>query len=69
MATCSNENCDFDLEIDITQLDIEESETSGNHTTQYSGSGTMMCPECNTENEIDATWDVLNDTDEILSID
>ncbi|SDI50424.1 hypothetical protein SAMN05444503_11397 [Pseudomonas sp. BS3767] len=68
-TTCSNEECGQDIEFDLSALDVENSESSGSHTTQYSGSGTIECQNCGSETEISYVWDVLDDTGEVLSID
>ncbi len=67
--TCSNDECGQDIDFDISSLDIEQSESSGNHTTQYSGSGTFECADCGTETEVNCVWDEVDDTGEILSFD
>lgn len=67
--SCSNEECGVEIKFDLSQLEIDDSEPSGNHTTQHSGSGTVKCKSCNTETEISCVWDELNDTGEILSVD
>lgn len=68
-TTCSNDECGQDIEFNLSDLEVENSESSGNHTTQYSGSGNFECPNCGTETEVSCTWDVLDDTDEVLSVD
>lgn len=68
-TTCSNDECGQDIDFDLSTLDIEDSESSGSHTTQYSGSGTIECPNCGAETEVSCVWDVLDDTGEVLSID
>lgn len=67
--TCSNEECETKIEFDLSELEIEESQPSGNHTTQHSGSGTVKCKACDTETEVNCLWDVLDDTGEMLSLD
>lgn len=67
--TCSNEECGEDIEFELSQLDVEDSQPSGNHTTQHSGSGTVTCKICNTETEVSCIWDELDDTGEVLSLD
>ncbi|NVZ07940.1 hypothetical protein HW932_01520 [Allochromatium humboldtianum] len=69
MITCSNEECGAEIKFDLSQLEIEDSQPSGNHTTQYSASGEVLCNKCNTETEVNCVWDELNDTGEILSLD
>lgn len=68
-TTCSNEECGQDIEFDLSALDVEGSESSGNHTTQHSGSGTIVCKNCGSDTEVSCAWDVLDDTGEVLSID
>lgn len=67
--SCSNEKCGAEIKFDLSQLEIDDSEPSGNHTTQHSGSGMVKCKSCGTETEISCVWDELNDTGEILSVD
>lgn len=67
IVTC--EECGKEIAFSISDLDIDESQPSGNHTTQHSGSGTVICESCGTETEVSCTWDELNDTGEILSSD
>lgn len=68
-TTCSNNECGQNIEFDLSALEIEESESSGNHTTQYSGSGTIECKNCGSETEVSCIWDVLDDTGEVLSFE
>lgn len=67
--TCSNNECGQNIEFDLSALEVEESESSGNHTTQYSGSGTIECKNCGSETEVSYIWDVLDDTGEVLSVE
>jgi hypothetical protein len=67
--TCSNDKCGQDIEFSLSDLNIEESESSGNHTTQYSGTGTFKCKNCGNETEVNCVWDELDDTGEVLSIE
>lgn len=67
--TCSNNECGQNIEFDLSALEVEESESSGNHTTQYSGSGTIECKNCGSETEVSYIWDVLDDTGEVLSFE
>jgi len=68
-VTCSNDECGQDIEFNLSALDIEDSQPSGNHTTQHSGSGTFECQNCGVETEVSCVWDELDDTGEVLSID
>lgn len=67
--TCSNDECGQDIEFYLSILEIEDSQPSGNHTTQHSGSGTVECASCGAETEVNCVWDELDDTGEVLSID
>lgn len=67
--TCGNDECAAEIEFDISIIEIEDSEPSGNHTTQHSGSGSVECKNCETETEFSCVWDELDDTGEILSFD
>ncbi|WP_022654556.1 hypothetical protein [Aquaspirillum serpens] len=67
--TCSNDECGAEIEFDLTQLEVEQSEPSGNHTIQYSGFGEIVCKACSTVTEVNCVWDQVNDTGEVLSID
>lgn len=67
--TCSNDECGAEIEFDLTQLEVEQSEPSGSHTTQYSGSGEIVCKACPTVTEVNCVWDQLDDTGEVLTID
>lgn len=67
--TCFNEECGEDIDFDFSMLEVDESEESGEHTTQHSGSGEIMCRECGEINFVSCVWDELNDTGEILSFD
>ncbi|MFA6177928.1 MAG: hypothetical protein WC694_03510 [Candidatus Paceibacterota bacterium] len=64
--TCTNEKCSKKFEVDNTDLEIIPS-PSGNHSTQYLASGTIYCPSCTHEMEIEYLFDEVNDTGEILS--
>lgn len=66
---CSNEECGAEIKFDLSQLEIENSQPSGNHTTQHSASGEVVCKNCKTETEVNCVWDELDDTGEILSLD
>lgn len=66
--TCSNNKCDQAIEFNLSNLEVDDSEPSGNHTTQYSGSGIVQCSKCDKETEVRCIWDQLDDTGEILSI-
>ena len=65
-VTCTNEQCQNEFNINNVDLEVE-SNKSGTHTTQYSISGTIYCPNCNNEMEINYLSDKLDDTGEILS--
>lgn len=65
---CCNDECDENIEFNLSTLEIDDSEPSGNHTTQHSGSGTVKCAICGTETEVNCVWDELDDTGEVLSI-
>lgn len=67
--TCSNNECGMEIEVNISEIEIEDSQPSGNHTTQHSGSGTVKCKNCGTETEFTCVWDESDDTDEILSFE
>lgn len=66
--TCSNEECGAKIEFDISQLEIEESQPSGKHTTERSASGYIFCKTCNTDTEVNCAWDEFNETGEILEL-
>jgi hypothetical protein len=68
-VTCENDECGAEIEVDLSKLDIEDSELSGNHTTQYSASGEVECKICSTVTEFSCIWDELNDTGEILNFE
>ncbi|MDM7858963.1 hypothetical protein [Thiopseudomonas acetoxidans] len=68
-VTCSNEECGADIEFGLEQLEIEDSQPFGSHTTQHSSSGAVVCENCNSATDVRCVWDELNDTGEILSID
>lgn len=65
--TCGNEECGTEIEFDLSQLENVDSQPPGNHTTQHSGSGNVVCNDCTTEREFNCVWDEVNDTGEILS--
>lgn len=67
--TCSNDECGVEIEFDLSIVKVEESQNSGNHTTQYSGSGSVECKECTTETDFSCLWDELDDTGEVLSFE
>lgn len=67
--TCSDPECGAEIEFDLSELEIEDSQPSGNHTTQHSGSGAVKCKSCGAETEVNCVWDELDDTGEILSVD
>ncbi|CAM4145853.1 hypothetical protein SHAQ108633_15985 [Shewanella aquimarina] len=67
--TCSNDECGKEIEFSHSDLKVEDSEQSGNHTTQYSASGKVSCNNCNSQTKVSCVWDELNDTGEILSFD
>jgi len=64
--TCKNKKCGNSFKLDISDLE-SESTPSGNHTTQYLVTGTIYCPSCKHEMEIEYIYDELNDTGETLS--
>lgn len=67
--TCSNDECSEEIEFNLSELEIEDSQPSGNHTTQHSASGEVSCKNCNSQTEVNCVWDELDDTGEILSLD
>ena len=67
--TCSNDECRIDIKVNLSEIEIEDSQSSGNHTTQHSGSNTVKCKSCQTETEFTCAWDELDDTGEILSFE
>ena len=66
IITCKNEKCEKDFQLNIEGLSMECS-SSGNHTTQCLATGTINCPFCTNEMEIQYLFDTLDDTGEILS--
>lgn len=65
---CSNDECREEIVFSLSELEIEDSQPSGNHTTQHSASGEVLCKKCNSQTEINCVWDELDDTGEILSL-
>ena len=68
-VTCNNNECSEEIVFSLSKLEIEDSEPSGNHTTQYSATGEVSCNICNNQTEVSCVWDELDDTGEILSLD
>lgn len=66
---CSNEECGIEFDFDLAQLDKESNGTSGNHTTSYTYTGEVKCPECKCGQDVEYITDELNDTGEILTIE
>lgn len=66
---CSNNNCDNELEINLSDLECESNGSSGTHTSSYTYEGSITCPKCGEENEVVIDTDEDNDTGEILSQD
>jgi len=65
-VTCTNKKCKIEFQLEINNLS-RDSNRSGNHTTQHLISGTIYCPSCSNEMEIEYLYDELDDTGEILS--
>ncbi|MGR5209334.1 hypothetical protein ACPV4A_02200 [Vibrio rotiferianus] len=63
---CPNEDCDETFSVSTADFE-SESESSGNHTTQYLETGFVSCPKCKTEAEVEVLSDLLDDTGEVLS--
>ena len=63
---CTNKNCSKEFKLNIVDLNLETS-ISENHTTQYLATGTIYCPFCKHEMEIEYLFDEVNETGEILS--
>lgn len=65
--TCGNDECDAEVECDLSALEVDESQKSGNHTTQHASSGEIECKVCGHINVVSCVWDELDDTGEVLS--
>ncbi|KAF7763115.1 hypothetical protein PUND_b0450 [Pseudoalteromonas undina] len=63
---CPNEDCGAAFSVNTDDFE-SQSESSGNHTTQYLETGSVNCPECETEANVEVLSDILNDTGEVLS--
>ncbi|CAA2950567.1 Uncharacterised protein [Enterobacter cloacae] len=66
---CSNEECGIEFDVVLAQLDKESNGTSGNHTTSYTYTGEVKCPECECSQDVEYITDELDDTGEILTIE
>ena len=67
-VTCTNEKCLHEITVNEAILE-SEGNSSGNHTTQYSLTGTIDCPICKNTMEISYLSDESDDTGEILTTD
>ncbi len=66
---CPNDNCSHEFDIDLSELERESNGNSGSHTTSYSYTGCVVCPECGDESEVNIDTDEVDDTGEVLSFD
>ncbi len=66
---CSNEKCGIEFDVVLAQLDKESNGSSGNHTTSYTYTGEVKCPECECSQNVGYITDELDDTGEILTIE
>ncbi|EMJ7519433.1 hypothetical protein QPK77_08125 [Providencia rettgeri] len=66
---CNNDEpeCGCEIDVDLKTLECESNGSSGSHTTSYTYTGTVICPECEYENEVEFITEELDDTREILS--
>jgi len=67
MIDCSNENCENELDIDLNSLECESNGSSGSHTTSYTYTGIVVCPDCSAEIDVIIDTDECDDTEDILS--
>ena len=65
MHLCNN--CRTKFKIDYSTLECENNGASGSHTTSYTYTGTLVCPNCNGENDVSFDIEKVNDTGEILN--
>lgn len=65
-TTCDNEECGIEFEFDLNTLECESNGSSGTHTTSYTYSGEVTCPECGSSKEVSVDTDELDDTGEIV---
>ncbi|MEZ8069409.1 hypothetical protein [Vibrio sp. FF145] len=66
---CPNDNCSHEFDIDLSELERESNGNSGSHTTSYSYTGGVVCPEYGHESEVSIDTDEVDDTGEVLSSD
>jgi len=66
---CINEECGIEFNFDLAQLDKESNGSSGSHTTSYTYTGEVKCPECGCDQDVECITDELDDTGEILTIE
>lgn len=64
---CGNDDCGCEIDVELSTLNSENNGSSGTHTTWYTYTGSVTCPECEYENEVTFTVDVLDDTGEVLT--
>lgn len=63
--TCSNAKRS---EFNFSQLEIGNSQQSGNHTTQHSTTGEVICNSCRSQTEVNYVWYELDDTGETVGL-
>lgn len=62
-----DEICGHEIDVELKKLERESNGSSGSHTTFYTYTGTVMCPVCGYENEVEYITDEDNETGEIYS--
>ena len=67
---CGHEECSIEFDVNLANFDCENDGASGNHTTFYTYTGSVACPEGH-ENELTIRTDEGNDDElfNIISID
>lgn len=64
---CSNPECEYELDVDLSQLHCESNGPSGNHTTSYTYTGVVTCPECGNQRDVTVETDECDETGDIFS--
>lgn len=60
-VNCPNDECGHEINVNTDDFD-NQSEPSGNHTTQYLEEGSVICPKCKCEFNVEVLSDLLDDT-------
>lgn len=66
---CDNEECGTEIDVELSKLHCESNGSSGNHTTSYTYTGVVVCPECEHSHDVEYLTDESDETEDIFSIE